>query len=448
MSAKKPFSRNPDRGSILIIAVVFAGLIAVSVASFLHLANAENRLSNIALFSNSSLNLAEAGVEKALFALNFREWAEWPDYSENGDGARMTEEIVDLGPGVIGVINVRIENIGPNPIVVAEGRTRIAGRPDVVKQVEVHLTRRTLFGKNGITTRRGVRFSGGNALVNSYRSSLGKPGVWVAGLDGPNVFDNGSVASTLITADALSLSNSTIYGRVATGGSMPQVGPEGRVYGKDTPDGMKIDPSRVATDFYAEFPMITPPTIYDRWIAAISSSMPLGTPGATKPEVIRVGSIDLSGNLLTTLNIVGPVEIHLTGSARVTGNASIVVASGASAVFYVDGDFRIGGNGMVNATNQPANLLLYGTNPVSQAFELVGGAEWQAAIYAPTAAVSLSGGGGTGRLAGAVVGRDVNITGNYAFHFDEDLGDLYHDDLSFRMALWRELHLAADRVSF
>lgn len=425
---------NSCRGSVLMITVIFSAIIVMVVGSFLRLAQNENRMANVSFYSNNSLNLAEGGVEMALHALNYENWDGW---SLESGVARMESLTVDLGKNQVGFIDVLVRDYDGQPVVVAEGRTQLQNRPEVAKQIEVYLSRRSLFA-NGITSRRGARFSGGNATVDSYRSSLGVP-------SSTNRNDNGSVASVSVETDALDLSNSEIFGYVATGGSMPTVGPNGKIYGHDTPAGVDVDPNRIALDFDSSFPEVIPPSSYDVYIPAINNTRTLGTPGATTPTVYQVGNISLGGS--QALTIAGPVVIHVTGNVSVRGNAFILVADTGAAEFYVDNSFDIGGNGVANATTIPANLLIYGSNPVHQEFKLHGNAALQAAVYAPNAHVSMQGGGSSGSMAGAVVANRVHINGNYSFHYDEDLAD-FSPSKSYRMDRWREIHVAADRISF
>ncbi len=421
---------NNNRGSIMMVAVLFAILIAISVGSFLKLANHESRLSNIAFHSNSSLNLAEAGVEMALYAMNHGDWSGW---TVSGTTAEMGAETLDLGENASGIIHARILSLNANPIVQAEGKLELPNRPSVTKQVEVRLSRRSLFA-NGITTRRGVTFKGGNVEVDSYRSSLGLP-------SSSNRNDAGSVASVSVEASAIDLSNSKVFGYVATGGSMPKVGPNGRVYGKNTPSGVKIDMSRVALDFASDFPDIDAPATYDIYQAQINGGT-IGTQGATKPTVYKVRNISISGNTSFTVN--GPVVMHVEQSVDVKGNAYIRITQHGSLTLYVDGDVDIAGNGAVNETHLPANLLIYGTNKIGQTFKVAGNGNLFAAIYAPNADVEIK---GNGDIGGAVVADMATLNGNAHFHYDEDLAD-FGSEGSYRMDKWRELHLAADRVSF
>lgn len=425
-----------DRGSVLAVALIFGMVMAMAVASFLKLANHEAKLATRMFYANSSLNLAEAGVEKALFALNHNDWSGW---NRTGNEALMIDEVIDLGRSVQGVIQARVLSINNNPIVQAGGVTQIPGAPDLVRQIEVRLNKRSLFA-NGITTRRGVRFNG-NVDVDSYKSSLGPP-------SGSNRRDNGSVASTSVEMNPIILTgNSEIWGRVATGGQWPKLTPNAKIRGEDTPYGVNVDPNRVALDFAADFPEVDPPTTFNKYIPSINvkgndKSATLGTPNVL--EVIKMDSISVKAN--GRLTIVGPVIIHLTGNLELGGNGQIVIpkTGNAGAIIYIDGDWYNGGNGVANETNLPANLVVFGTNRVYQSIDLGGNAQWNAAVYAPNADLHI---GGNVEMAGAVVADQLHAGGNFNFHYDEDLADQFGSD-SYRMDRWREIFNVADRFTF
>lgn len=432
-------SQNNNRGSILMIAVMFAALIAVGIGSFLSLAQTENRLSNIAFNTNNSLNLAEAGIEKALYALNHEAWDGWE--MQGTDDAVMNQIRLDLGSGITGVIDAKIKDVRGNPIVYAQGVTVLPGRPNATKQVEVHLRRRSLFS-NGITTRSRIIFKGGNPKVASYRSSFGRPKVpiTVPGLPETNYFDNGTIASVSVQPDDVEVGNADIWGHVATGGGRPNVGPNGTILGADSPPGIKIDPHRIARDFDSVFPDIRPPGKWDR----DRSSHINATETITGPTVTKVPHITLNGSVLT---IKGDVTLYVTGNIDVSGTGGIVVEENSRLQIFVDGYVKIGGNGVSNNTDDPAKMVIYGTG-TAQSFDLGGNGLWQASFYAPNANFKLAGGGGTGYMNGAIVGNTVTINGTYEFMYDEDLEQLVSPAPTFRMLSWRELIAAADRVTF
>jgi hypothetical protein len=79
---------------------------------------------------------------------------------------------------------------------------------------------------------------------------------------------------------------------------------------------------------------------------------------------------------------------------------------------------------MVNPSNEPGNLLLYGVQPegnLSPDVTLGGNAQLTAAVYAPDYDVTVNGGGSTGHIYGSIVGKTVVMTGVTNLHYDEAL---------------------------
>ncbi len=427
-----------ENGSILMVTLVIVTVMALSVAGFLKLASSETRISHAAFQFNQTLNLAEAGVELSLDALNNGNWGGWV---QSGNNATLSDHRIDLGNGDEGVINIIMFNYLSNPRVVSEGRieTQRGGSP-ASRQVDVRLSRRSLFA-NGLTARETIRFAGGNAMVDSYDSRLG-PYTPFLNL---NRNDRGFVASASVEVDSVTLSNASIWGYVATGGAWPNVGPNGTIRGFDSPPD-NIDPERVARDFAAEFPPVVPPSSYDGYLGYINHDQSLGVAGANTPQVYLVDRIRLQNR---KLEIWGPVVLHVTGDTRVGGaSGEIVVHGTGSLIMYVDGDMDVGGNGVANLSNVPANLMIFGSAPSSQEIKLHGNGAVHAAVYAPNAELDLKGGGNSGYMAGAAVANNIFINGTYEFHCDEALADLIQVQRDYRMDGWRELLAAHERISF
>lgn len=447
--------KNPSkqiRGSVLVVTVMFTMVIATVTASFLHLALSESRLSNSIMYSNNSMNLSEAGVERALNALNHLDWDDWevvaPDLTILDD----PPDQIDLGGGMTGQMRVHIIGDDMTPTVIAEGVMMMPNRPDVSRQIEVRLERRRYFA-NGITSLNRIKFSGGNSEVDSYRSSLDYGyNETVGGVT--NRFDNGSAASNSIEADAMDLSNGEIFGYAATGSRDGlKLGPKGKVYGEDDSGH---SPHRVAYDYYGEFPPITAPDYPWEYGVPDSDGNTQTTLTGTgvfgdssspeEPKYYKLDAIDIQGGG-HELQIVGHSVVYVTGDIRIDGNASFDIAEGASLKIFVDGDVDISGSGSSSA-EKPEDFVLFGTSDTTQNIELGGNASWTAAVYAPNANVHLNGGGGASDWFGAVVGRNVDVTGNYRFHYDEDLADFRPEEATFRMDRWRELHAAGERYDF
>ena len=66
-----------DRGAIILVALCFAAVLGISLASYLALSSQAMRLSNRSFQADLSRQLAEAGLEQALATLNANDWTGW-----------------------------------------------------------------------------------------------------------------------------------------------------------------------------------------------------------------------------------------------------------------------------------------------------------------------------------------------------------------------------------
>ena len=74
----------------------------------------------------------------------------------------------------------------------------------------------------------------------------------------------------------------------------------------------------------------------------------------------------MSGN--AALNITAPasgegyVELWIPRDLNLSGNGGIVIPAHVHVIFYVDGNVKIAGNGVVNTSLIPGNVTLYGNH--------------------------------------------------------------------------------------
>lgn len=141
------------------------------------------------------------------------------------------------------------------------------------------------------------------------------------------------------------------------------------------------------------------------------------------------------------VTITGDTRIVISGDIKVSGNASIVIAPGVSLQIFADDDIDIGGNGIVNSTQNPEDLLIFGTDDGEgdDTFKIAGNGVLAAAVYAPNAIVSLNGGGNSGHVYGAVAAYDASLVGNAHFSYDEALDDYNLGGSGYVVEEWTEL---------
>ncbi len=147
-----------------------------------------------------------------------------------------------------------------------------------------------------------------------------------------------------------------------------------------------------------------------------------------------LNSITLAGT--EQLNLVPPagtpagatthIEIYVTGDISATGNSQIIVHPGVKAIIHFAGGVKVSGNGLVNKTNQPGNLQMYGITPsdtsITKTVELGGNGHLTAAVYAPDFHVHINNAGTRGTANGSFVGKTFKMTGGTDLHYDEALG--------------------------
>jgi hypothetical protein len=451
-SAPNPRRIEGQRGSALITVLLIAAAIAVVAAHLFVGGLQEQRLATRSFYQSVALNLAEAGLEEAMWATNnnwvdaTRGWAAAGD----GTGARTRSTLnLALAQGT-GEIHVRIDSPGSNsPAITALGVVRLPRQGTIVKQLRVPLTRRAPWA-NAVVAKGTITFNGNNVSIDAYDSTVGP---WNSTT---NRIDRANVATNATSNAGLSVNNADIFGSVATGGSAPVVGPNGSILGATSPSGLpnNIDPSRVRTDFSSNLPDVTPPTGTAISLGSVASNLTLpragDTPDASGRYRYTASSLSLNNDTLTVTG--GAVDLIVTGSVSVGGGSgSIVVANtGTSALaLYVAANVSISGNGAINQSGAPTRMQFYGTRTQAevatlgpQTFELRGNASYAGTVYAPNADVALRGGGSSGRFDGAIVGRTVTFNGNYQFHYDVRLGSVSSERF-FRPTHWIELSAPA-----
>jgi len=451
-----------QRGSLMIVAMIFSLIIAISLSSYLSLGMSNLRISNRAFYANAAINLAETGLEQAMWSVNKAVDGDanaWTGWTISGSHAWRNFTGFSFDANSTGNVRVYVRNytLSVAPVIIARSTiTPFTGAP-IEKWIRVALEKRSLFA-NGLVAKDTLTFSGGNASVDSYDSRLGG---YNASLGGGNFnrYDRGSAGSASVDVNSFTLSNSDIFGYVSIGTSDYSgldVGPNG-IVGDFGASAGTIDYSRVTTDFTANFEDAVEPATAGTTIAAIGGAfiLPRGidSPAADGTYYYDIPNISLSGNISNVLTITPgqDVVVRITDSAgtgvSVGGNASISVGVGATLGIYCDIDVSIGGNGIANS-NDPASFQFWSTKVAgsagTQTVSIRGNGQLNAVVYAPNADVTMNGGGAHGQVSGAVVADNITVTGGSEFHYDEALSDMT-DGNPFGISTWNELTTAAAR---
>jgi Tfp pilus assembly protein PilX len=461
-----------ERGGLLITAMIFSAIIGVSIVSFIRLGRTTGQISNRGLYNNAAMNLAENGLEEAMYSINQMvagNASAWSAWTTSGTGAQRKWTGTTFDQNATGQVRVFVDNytgiVAPTLYARSTVTMGAGGGADIEKWIMVQLAKTSKFA-NGLVAKRNISFSGNNARVDSWNSdpdnNPATPAVAYPTDPNPGTSwnedanDNGSIGSVAVVA-AISVQNADIWGYAATGGAAPSVGSQGLVGPYGTSVG-SMNPDHVSSDFTASFDPVTAPTATYTILGNINNALTLprvgDTPAADGKYYYDFTSISNSGNG-NNVTITGGQKVVMrstfTGTAiSFTGQSGLNIGTNASLEIYAEGTIDIAGNGIMNGgtttatANQPINCQIWGTKTSgTQSISVSGNGVLSAVIYAPQGDVSIN---GNGDVAGSVVADIIRVTGNAKFHYDESLAN-FGGGNPYRVALWTELTNAAARTT-
>lgn len=464
-SNRSPF--QSERGSLLIVSMIMCAVIGISIASYIRLGVQSQKISNRALYNNGAINLAERGMEEAMYSINKMvsdptyTWTGWTVVNSGADAQRKWTGYT-FDQNATGVLRVYVEHYegAVAPVVIARSTVTLGGAPSapIEKWIKVVLAMTSKFA-NGLVAKNRITFSGNNASVDSWNSDPdNNPATAAIKYSSAVKDDNGSVGSVSVSVNSISVNNADIWGYVATGGSPASVGSNGLVGPWGTTAGT-IAPGHSSTDFTASFDNISAPTTFSYTpIAAISgaTTLPGTAPVAADGKYyIEVPSVSFN-NATLAVDPDKKVVLKITAAAGSDaikiggGSGAINIGSGGQLIVYTAGNIQVAGNGVMNGgtststANQPINFQIWGTaTSGTQSIDIAGNGVLSGIVYAPFGSVKIN---GNGDVCGSIVANDITVVGNAAFHYDESLGNFGGNP--FRVAAWSELTSATDRNSY
>lgn len=421
----EPRGSRGDRGSVLVVALLVAALLALALGSYLSLNLGTARLAQRTFDRGAAFHLAEAGLEEGLWSYNrllAGDKTPWADWAVSADAAWRRFDGFSLAAATTGSVKVYASPATPTedaqPVLVALASVQSAGGAPVTQMIETTLRRRSFFA-SGLVAREKLVFRGANTSFNSWDSDPDRdPATPAVPYASTLATDTGSVGTGALDNTNAALNQARIHGYFHSSGLEPEVGSNGFIGPFGVAEGV-IDPERLSKNFHADFPSVVAP---DDGVFLSSFGETLGTAGVATSW--RADSLVLKSK--ETLTILGDVTLVLTSplnAISISGQASIIVPQGSSLVIYAAGDISVSGLGLANANAAPAALQLWSTEPGGrlQTIAIVGNGALSCVLYAPEAAVTVN---GNGAIAGSIVARELTFTGNASFHYDLALSRL------------------------
>src|SRR3954471_13385313 len=149
LTRRQTLSDAPQRGSVLIVALLLCAVIGISLGSYIALGKSSMRLSNRSFYNTSAINLAETGVEEAVWCFNqatagVAVATAWNGWTIAGTNAKRTFTDFSLSGNTTASVRVIAEKYNPTasdqPKVYAEATVTIPGESrTLTKSVEILL---------------------------------------------------------------------------------------------------------------------------------------------------------------------------------------------------------------------------------------------------------------------------------------------------------------------
>jgi hypothetical protein len=395
-------SRHEEQGFILIVGVVVMAFLLLLAVPFLYQVSFEHRLTDKSYKSSAAISLAEAGVDRAIWELNYGDISSW-----TGDDTLRTMDISSFqafGGNVIGDVGIKVvDPTADHPIVESRGAVIYVGPKEVVRTVRSELGgfppfKFAAFGDEGIMIDQDV-------AIDSYDSRNGD-------YNNPsNMGSDGDIGTNSVDFSAVYMDNLADLAGDAVSGADSD--PESVII---TDPGANIDGEKRALEEPIEFPQINPPSGLP-WVGDYSMS---GTDSIFTSG--QYGSFTMEANSVVTIE--ADVILYITGDFYMDQNSRLdIAADGASLqIIMGSGSFEMDQTSTINnLSKDPTKFVLFGTPGFTGDIYIDQSSEFYGAIYAPNAYVELDQADG---FYGAIIANDILFDQDTVLHYDKALEDL------------------------
>lgn len=407
--------RNREAGSILVTVVTAMAILFVLLAGYLSSIMVENRATQRSFLAASALNLAEAGVEEAIW--KFNRASTWDDWQTDSLGRRQFTSSLAAGDSKAGDYQVVVTGAQTNePTIEAVGFVPSFSAPNrVERRVRVLLKRgsQTLFDQ-ALFGHANLRVTG-SVYTDSYDSRLGPYGPSNRGAEG-DVATNGAATGAVTLIGSV-----TVNGEAGTGpNGTVSIGSGCRVNGQTSSDIAEFLPD----------PVVPSPLV------SLSTTGPMCVSGNNSrsigPGDYKYTELDLSGS--GQLVIRGPTRLYVLGNQRTSGSSRISVQGRVEV--YAGGDVDVSGRGVENTSGLPTDFFLFGTATCTDV-RLSGSSVFYGAVYAPHATLTCT---GNSDFYGGISAGSCVATGNVGIHYDRALRDVSFEFVptSYELVAWQD----------
>lgn len=459
-----------ERGAAMLAALCLAMVFAISLSSYIALCYVSLMMSTRSIMSSHSIELAETGIEQALYSQNNSDWTGWT-VSVAGPNSVMSTQMAMTSSGLLPTSG------SPTPLNFGNGATGLVN-------ITVTLSGGVLTGitsQGQMSLPNGTATSGGSVATVSRTLSYTAPTFPFAATPNTAVFVNAVAATSSCvqflaagTVDSYNSYNATslsyqLYSAAVAGWSAVilsqdvtsgtttvrlndavvdgyavgydynspsstnwlSYGGTGQLIGKTTPPTTYIDSSRILSSPVPYQPVLAANSAaWNQYLPlsacngdnVLANSASLGS--ATAPyAVYNASGINLTSGIVT---ITGPTVIIVSSTVRITGSAQINLLPGASLAIFADGGNVLidcnGSGGITNGSPVPLakNFALLSTKNSAMNYSVIINQQvpFYGVVYFPYRNIVVATTGPTAPIYGSIVGESVTFVGSPTIHYD------------------------------
>ena len=411
-----------ERGSVLVITILLSFLTLLLATPFLTKISGQYRITNKSSRQITAFNLAEAGVERAIWELNHGTIIDWEGDSESRTlmiSSFQADDGTEVGDISIIVLNLQ----GENPVIESTGRVSHIGSNDIEKSIRVVLEELetdslfdyAIFGKQSLEV-------SGNAFVDSYDSREGVYG-------GDNVSDMGQMGTNGIFSGDISLNNTVeINGDVVVGpGGIPA-----NVISMSS--NVTINGELTSLTEEKTLPPVVPPSNLPwrgDYTLAPNNTVSISESGEYSSLIFQSNS---------KISITSDCILYVTGEFTMLSNTQLEIAEGVTLALYLGGTFSQSSNSQINNLSlDPTMVQIYGTETFETTMTWESNSSFYGAIYVPDYTVLYN---SNAEFYGSIIADSVKIDSNAGLHYDMaliNLGSIYTTVTStYKIKSWQE----------
>lgn len=407
IDSANPASRS-RRAAISLVALCLTTALGVGVGSYLALILHSRNLADRRLHLERAREIAQVGLEEALWALNQNNWTSAGPTSSTawtvaGANRTVTLNYGSIGHGVSAQTVLTVTNFastGPTwPSVTSEAILTLNDGRVVRKSLSATTGPAPLFGNAIASANAGVSFSA-RGLVDSWNSDPDNNPATAAVPYSFSAANPSNYAAVVAGRDdgaqGVALTQATVRGYVTTFGRPVAYSvsgsPPAQVKGPTTPASVDVDPARlgrsafvpVAPVFTVKLPATSGPT-YGGLISNILALVAALLGAAPSVEVYQTaGDFTILGIplLSPSLTVSRPLKLIVNGNLNISGAGKITVTTTGSLQIFVLGDCTIGGGGIDNQNTAPEKLAIFCTNSsTTNTLEYTSSSDFNGVIY-------------------------------------------------------------------